>query len=118
MKIAVWDTYLRKEDGSLMQQTQTFEELGLGNSDVNFNTWNLDLSYTWQVAPGSFLTALYRNQLFNFSEDSQDDYFESLGNLFDQDINHIFSLRLQYFIDYNSIKGIFKKKNRSNLKVS
>ena len=107
--------YFLQEDGSLIQQAQTFEELGLGNSDVNFNTWNLDLSYTWQVAPGSFLTALYRNQLFSFSEDSQDDYFESLGNLFDQDMNHIFSLRLQYFIDYNSIKGIFKKKNRGNL---
>ena len=104
--------FFLQEDGSVIEQQQTFEELGLGNSDVNFNTWNLDLNYTWQVGPGSFLTALYRNQLFNSSSNSQDNYFESLGNLFDQDMNHIFSLRLQYFIDYNSIKGIFKKKNR------
>ena len=58
-----------------IEQNQTFEELGLGNSNVNFNTWNLDLNYTWQVAPGSFLTALYRNQLFNFSENSEEDYY-------------------------------------------
>ncbi len=104
--------YFLQEDGSLIEQTQTFEELGLGDSNVNFNTWNMDLNYTWQVGPGSFLTALYRNQLFNSGTNSEDTYFESLGNLFDQDINHIFSVRLQYFIDYNSIKGVFKKKQK------
>lgn len=102
--------YFLQDDGSLIEQSQTFAELGLGDSNVNFNTWNMDLNYTWQVGPGSFLTALYRNQLFNSGTNSEDTYFESLGNLFDQDINHIFSVRLQYFIDYNSIKGVFKKK--------
>ena len=105
--------YFLQEDGTLEIQNNTYEELGLGDSNVNFNTWNLDLNYTWQVGPGSFLTALYRNQLFNSSTNSQDNYFESLGNLFDQDINHILSVRLQYFIDYNSIKGVFKKKNKT-----
>ena len=102
--------YFLQDDGRLIEQDNSFEDLGLGDSNVNFNTWNLDLNYTWQVGPGSFLTALYRNQLFNSGTNSQDDYFESLGNLFDQDMNHIFSLRLQYFIDYNGIKGLFNKK--------
>ncbi|GGI57380.1 DUF5916 domain-containing protein [Winogradskyella haliclonae] len=105
--------YFLQEDGTLVEQANTWDELGLGNSNVNFNTWNLDLNYTWQVGPGSFLTALYRNQLFNAGTNSEDNYFESLGDLFDQDINHILSVRLQYFIDYNSIKGIFKKKNNN-----
>ncbi|RNC87276.1 MAG: protein with DOMON-like ligand-binding domain protein [Winogradskyella sp.] len=105
--------YFLQDDGSVIEQANTFEELGLGNSNVNFNTWNLDLNYTWQVGPGSFLTALYRNQLFNSNTNSEDSYFESLGNLFDQDINHILSVRLQYFIDSNSLKGIFKKKRKA-----
>ena len=102
--------YFLQDDGRLIEQASSFEDLGLGNSDVNFNTWNLDLNYTWQVGPGSFLTALYRNQLFNSGTNSEDNYLRSLGNLFGQDMNHIFSLRLQYFIDYNSIKGVFNKK--------
>jgi len=105
--------FFLQDDGSLMESPDTFEELGLSSSNVNFNTWNLDFRYSWQFAPGSFLTALYRNSLFNQSDLSEEGYFESLGNLFDQDMNHIFSLRLQYFIDYNNIKGIFKKKNPS-----
>jgi hypothetical protein len=81
------------------------------NPNVNFNTWNLDLSYSWQFAPGSFLTALYRNQLFNNDNNSTDSYSQSLNTLFNQPIQHTFSLRLQYFIDYNSVKNIFNKKN-------
>lgn len=105
--------YFLQENGSLEIQPNTYEELGLGNSNVNFNTWNLDLNYTWQVGPGSFLTALYRNQLFESGTNVDNDFFRSLDNLFSQDMNHIFSLRLQYFIDYNQISNIFKRKNRT-----
>jgi hypothetical protein len=84
--------------------------------NINFSTWNIDLSYSWQFAPGSFLTALYRNQLFNFDTMSEDSYSESLGTLFEQPIQHTFSVRLQYFIDFNGIKSIFKGKNRAQNK--
>ncbi len=76
--------------------------------NINFSTWNIDLSYSWQFAPGSFLTALYRNQLFNYDTLSEDSYSESLDNLFDQPIQHTFSVRVQYFIDFNGIKSVFK----------
>ncbi|WP_299113522.1 DUF5916 domain-containing protein [uncultured Winogradskyella sp.] len=80
--------------------------------NINFSTWNIDLSYSWQFAPGSFLTALYRNQLFNNNDMSEDSFSESLGTLFEQPIQHTFSVRLQYFIDFNGIKSIFNKKNK------
>ncbi|MGJ8685504.1 MAG: DUF5916 domain-containing protein [Nonlabens sp.] len=84
--------------------------------NINFTTWNFDLSYSWQVAPGSFLTALYRNQLFNFDNESQATYNRSIGNLLDQSLNQTVSIKLQYFIDYNQIPGFFKgKKKKSTL---
>ncbi len=93
---------LSKEDGYTIND---FED-----PNINFNTWNLDVSYTWQFAPGSQLSALYRNQLFNFSNAASDNYLDSLGTLFEEPIQHTFSLRLVYFIDYNNVKQIFKKK--------
>ncbi len=78
--------------------------------NINFSTWNLDLNYSWQFAPGSFLTALYRNQLFNSDSASEMGYLEALNNLLDKPIQHTFSLRLQYFIDYNDLKRLLKKK--------
>ena len=105
------DLFTLQENGTLLQDDGiTVNDLDY-DPNINFDTWNLDLSYTWQVAPGSFLTALYRNQLFNNTTASTDTYFESLGTLFEQPMQHTFSVKLTYFIDYNNIKSIFRKKN-------
>ena len=43
-------------------QTIVFAE----NKDGTFNSWNLDLRYSWWFAPGSQMNLLYRNQAQNF----------------------------------------------------
>ena len=101
--------YTLQDNGDATLEGVTTSDID--NPNLNFNTWNLDLSYSWQVAPGSFLTALYRNRLFDLSNASEDNYFDSLGSLFEQDMEHIISIKLQYFIDYNNLKNVFKKKN-------
>ncbi|NND88547.1 MAG: hypothetical protein HKM28_04795 [Flavobacteriaceae bacterium] len=80
--------------------------------NINFSTWNLDLSYSWQFAPGSFLTALYRNQLFNRDTLSMASYFDSVDTLFNQPINHLVSIKVQYFLDYNQIPALFKRNRK------
>ena len=75
--------------------------------DVNFNSWNLDLNYIWQFAPGSQLIAFYRNSIFNSDTNSDQSFFKNLDNLFEQSNQHTFSVRFVYFIDYNRLKNIF-----------
>ena len=75
--------------------------------NVNFNSWNLDLNYIWQFAPGSQLIAFYRNSIFNSDTNSNLSFSENLENLFDQSQRHTFSVRFVYFIDYNKLKNIF-----------
>ena len=77
------------------------------NQDINFNSWNLDLNYFWQFAPGSQLIAFYRNSIFSQNDQTGQDFFTNLDRLFDEPNQHIFSLRLVYFIDYNKAKNIF-----------
>ena len=76
------------------------------NHDVNFNSWNLDLNYVWQFAPGSQLIAFYRNSISNFNEHAHQGFFKNLDSLFDESNRHTFSVRLVYFIDYNNLKNI------------
>ncbi len=83
------------------------------NPNINYNTWNLDLNYSWQFTPGSFLTVLYRNQLSNYDNASTDSFGNSLKTLFNQSIQNTFSIRIQYFIDYVGIKNVLKKKSNS-----
>ncbi|PQJ78117.1 DUF5916 domain-containing protein [Polaribacter porphyrae] len=75
--------------------------------NVNFNSWNLDLNYIWQFAPGSQLIAFYRNSIFNSNTNSNLNFFENIENLFDQSQRHTISVRFVYFIDYNRLKNIF-----------
>ena len=75
--------------------------------NVNFNSWNLDLNYIWQFAPGSQLIAFYRNSIFNFNNNANLNFFENLDNLFEQSQRHTISVRFVYFIDYNKLKNIF-----------
>ncbi|MDC7993651.1 DUF5916 domain-containing protein [Altibacter sp. HG106] len=75
----------------------------------NFNIWNLDLRFRWRFAPGSEASLLYRNQLFSQNEASTLSYTESLDELFAQPQLHSLSLRITYFIDYNSLINLTKK---------
>jgi len=99
-----------QQDG-LLNTEDGYTTTDIENPNINFNTWNLDFRYTWQFAPGSQLTALYRNSLFNMDNNSREDYFGSLKSLFKQPIENVFSLRLVYYIDYNNLKNIFKSKS-------
>ena len=97
--------YKLENDGTLTNSSYT------NNHDINFNTWNIDLNFNWEFAPGSQLIALYRNSIFNQDNQSQLNFGGNLNNLFDQPIQHDISLKLIYYIDYNNMKGIFKKTN-------
>ncbi len=114
--IATYDEglFTLEADGSQSKETgHTLTNLDL-DPNRNFNIWNLDISYQWQFAPGSQLVALYRNQLFNSTTQSLDTFSESLKDLFNQDIQHTFSIKMIYYLDYNSIKSVFNKKSALN----
>ncbi|MEE9361191.1 MAG: DUF5916 domain-containing protein [Cellulophaga sp.] len=96
-----------EEDGSLATTKQQPDY----NPDTNFNVWNLDLNYSWQFAPGSQAVFLYRNSIFQNTEESTLNYLASLDNLLKQPFTHIFSLKITYYLDYLNLKNMFKKKN-------
>ena len=78
-----------------------------GEHNVNFNSWNLDLNYIWQFAPGSQLIAFYRHSIFSYNDQAHLNFFKNLDNLFEESHQHTFSIRMVYFIDYNKLKNIF-----------
>ena len=92
--------YSLKNDGTLMP-TSNFTQ----NSNSNFNAWNLDLSYSWWFAPGSQISILYRNNAALFENEFKRDLGSNLRNVIDKEaLNHVFSVSVRYFIDYNSFK--------------
>ncbi len=92
--------YVLNEDGSL-----TLTNIYTENNDINFNVWNMDIGYTWEFAPGSNLTLLYRNTLTNYDQLAKISFTDNIDNLLDQSIKHTFILKMTYYIDYNTVKN-------------
>lgn len=92
------------EDGSLSTNT-TY----INNKNSNFSTWNLDLSYSWWFAPGSQMSILYRNNAAAFDRKINKDFSSNFSNLFEDNLNHVLSVSVRYFIDYNQAKNWIKK---------
>ena len=92
------------EDGSLALNT-TYT----GNKNSNFSTWNLDLSYSWWFAPGSQMSILYRNNAATFDRTINKNFNSNFSNLLQDNLNHILSISVRYFIDYNQAKNWIRK---------
>ncbi|MFO8234846.1 MAG: DUF5916 domain-containing protein [Bacteroidales bacterium] len=80
------------------------------NEDFNFNVFNIDLMYSWNFAPGSFLNVVWKNSLAE-SETIQGnefyDFFENFNNtLTSNGIYNSFSIKISYYLDY---KYLLKK---------
>ena len=90
-----------QQNGSLIENNSFTD-----NKNFNLNLWNLDLSYSWWFAPGSQLSVLYRNNaaLFSqeFSRQFEHNFKEAIDN---QNLSHILSISVRYFIDYNSVNN-------------
>jgi hypothetical protein len=92
------------DDGSLSTNT-TY----IGNKNSNFSSWNLDLSYSWWFAPGSQMSILYRNNAATFDRTINKDFNSNFSNLFEDNLNHVLSVSVRYFIDYNQAKNWIRK---------
>ena len=92
--------YSLQNDGTL-NSTTNFTQ----NSNSIFNAWNLDVSYSWWFAPGSQVSILYRNNAALFENEFKRDLGSNFQKVIDKNnLNHVFSISVRYFIDYNSLK--------------
>lgn len=95
-------------DGTL-EANNTFT----GNTNQNYNTFNMETAFTWQFSPGSFAYVVWKN--FNDNEHTFDQrvgqgYTKNLGNTLSLGHVNNISLRVVYFLDYLQLKNLKKKK--------
>jgi len=86
-------------DGSL--STPIFEPVY--NKDINFNLFNIDLTYQWNFAPGSELSIVWKNVIEVSDGNVRGQYFSNFSNLLSAKQGNSLSLRMLYYLDYNSI---------------
>jgi hypothetical protein len=74
------------------------------NPDINFNLFNVDINYSWQFAPGSFVNVNWKS--FSGIEDQfvSEKYYDNLRKTFSYPQAANFSVKVIYFLDYLSIR--------------
>jgi hypothetical protein len=101
-----YDKFYTLEDNGDLTQISTYPT----NHNTTYNSWNIDLRFSWWFAPGSQLSLLYRNAIEGYDEISNMSFRDNFDYLFDQPQLNSFSIRISYFLDYNRAKSWFKKK--------
>jgi len=99
------DFYLLQHNGSLIANAGFHPD---ANQNVNY--FNVDMVYTWEFAPGSFLNMVWKNAAQDFSNQVEKQYFKNLGNTISQNSNNNLSLKVIYFLDYLKLKNSLHKK--------
>jgi hypothetical protein len=75
-----------------------------GDANQNFNVFNIDMIYTWEFAPGSFINMVYKNSATDFDQDISKDYFRNFGQTVRSPQNNNLSLKILYYLDYIKLK--------------
>jgi len=94
--------YQLQTDGSL-KSDPAFNE----NSDLNFNSFTVDMMFRWNFAPGSELVMSWKKDAYTQNNQIEYNYWKNLSDSWLNQYNTI-SLKVLYYIDYNRLR---KKKN-------
>lgn len=93
--------YNLKEDGYWN------ERAFIPGKNINYNTFNVDMFYTWDFLPGSRITIAWKNALganVNIDPDSNISYFKNLGQSISNPHSNELTVKLVYFLDYQKLK--------------
>ena len=74
------------------------------NANQNVNYFNVDMVYTWQFAPGSFINVVWKNAVYDYTNVVEENYFKNFGNTMEADQNNNISFKVIYFLDYLQLK--------------
>lgn len=72
--------------------------------DFNFNTFNVDLMFEWEFAPGSNLSVVYKNAIINEEEQLVSNFFDNFDNTLDAPQLNSVTVKFLYYLDYQSLQ--------------
>jgi len=90
-------TYHLNDDGTMSPSS------AYTDPELRINIFNMDLKYVLWFAPGRELNILYRASMAHADNESQLAYWQNIQDLSGRPTDHVFSLRLVYFLDYADI---------------
>ncbi|HMU09068.1 MAG TPA: DUF5916 domain-containing protein [Ferruginibacter sp.] len=77
------------------------------NQNLNFNTFNVDMFYTWDFLPGSRITIAWKNALGNnvtIDPYANTTYLKNFGRVLDNPHSNEITAKVVYYLDYLKLR--------------
>ncbi len=105
-----WSTAEYKQYYTLSDKGLLFDDAQYaGNSNVNFNAFNIDMVYRWQFSPGSEMSIVWKNAIYTRGNEIVKHYSDDFSQTINAPQTNSFSIKVLYYLDYAMIKR--KRKN-------
>jgi hypothetical protein len=82
---------------------------GVKDYDFNYNSFNIDLVFSWQFAPGSSLNVVWKNAILEEGNRVIHNYWDNIRHTFDSDQLNSLSVKVLYYLDYQYLRKKNKK---------
>lgn len=104
---AVYSQFVYLTKQGALEPTAAYRE----NRNINFNTFNVYMSYIWQFRPGSEMAIVYQNSVFSSPNAPKiiNNYFENIDYAFKAPQSNSLSVKIIYYLDYLNIQKALRK---------
>ena len=97
----IYDQYYQLlTDGSLETLPSNIDY----KQSFNFNSFNIDFVFSWQFAPGSNISFVWKKEILNESDIIINSFSKNFSNTFDQLQSNTSSIKAIYYLDYQYLK--------------
>ncbi len=91
--------FFLQEDGKLVE-LDAFPP----TANINYNAFTVDAMLTWNFAPGSRMTVVWKNTIDSERNELINSYLNNVRNLLNEPQINSFSVKILYYLDYHSLK--------------
>jgi hypothetical protein len=77
---------------------------GFSTDNQNYNAFNIDMVYTWNFAPGSEMSLVWKNAISSDENKITNSYHENITNVLSSSQTNTISLKILYYLDFQSLK--------------
>lgn len=95
------DYFFLRTDGRLDPLS---EDLNINN--INYNALTVDMMLTWNFAPGSQLTAVWKNIIDSRGSQLPESMFDNLSRTLQEPQINSFSIKFLYYLDYQTLRKL------------
>ncbi len=97
-------------DGSLSEYSNYY---AAGTNDFSYNSFNIDVVYTWNFTPGSTLSVSWKQNILNETAAIDYNYSHNFQNTIEGPQLNQVSVRVLYYLDYNYLRHASERKVKS-----